>query len=99
MSQGNVKGGDRAVNTEPAIVLGQLYSARVLMRRVGIGRETLQRWELAGLRPLSPGTKEHFYWAADVLRVMRLPAEQIPKLPTVVKKQARAAKRRHKPET
>lgn len=63
----------------PVLMPGAVYTREQLLRILRIGAKTLGRWEMAGLQARRPATKETFYFADDVMEIMRLPSEQFPK--------------------
>lgn len=58
---------------------GCIYSEEQVRHFFGIEKHTLRRWELAGLRPLRPGTKRKFYHSDDVIRVLQIDPAALPK--------------------
>jgi len=67
------------VNASPCLCRGQVWSAQALLIALKIGERTLARWEQAGLQRLQPATDEVYYLSDDVIEIMRLPSEKIPK--------------------
>lgn len=65
------------VNPNPLIRPG-IYARSQVMRLLGITDRTLKRWEQAGLQKLQPATDAVFYEGADIMRIMRTPAKDIP---------------------
>ncbi|TWT57266.1 hypothetical protein KOR42_06240 [Thalassoglobus neptunius] len=90
----NVKGmsteiGNQTQNSpSPVLQLGQLWRRCELLQQMGIGENTLKRWEIAGLPALKAGTREKYYLSDDVIQVMRKCAtEGVPKLVPDYKRQ------------
>lgn len=67
------------MNPHPVLVPGTVYTQKQILTNLGISKTTLARWELAGLVPRRPGSDQVFYFADDVMTVLRLPESKIPK--------------------
>lgn len=62
----------------PVFQPGCVYTESYVLSRCGISKRTLQRWKLAGLKSYRPGTKQSFYFAEDLMAIMRLSADDLP---------------------
>ena len=82
-----MSGQETDVNLEPVLRLGELWTKKDLLTRLKVSKETLGRWEAAGLQPLGyPVSANTFYLSDDVIAVMRIPASKIPKFEPIYKR-------------